>query len=133
MQDSITNDITVAEPRVIPVAKKLALAIGESVTYRQYESALERLRQDQVAQKLLDQFQEAQQNLQMLQSWGGASDEAVKHYEELRRQVLEHPVLKTYFRAQEDLTTILQELNSYISEKLGFNFANLTKPAGGCC
>ena len=126
-------DVQTTEPQVLEVSRKLALAIGESAPFRKYEETTENLRADKEAQRLLSEFQKAQQNLQMMQSWGGATDKDFEQFEKLQTQLFANPILKEYFKAQEDLVTKLKELNVFISEKLGFDFANLTKPAGGCC
>jgi len=42
-------------------------------------------------------------------------------------------VLGEYYTSQEKLISFYQELNSYLSEKLKFNFASLAKTASSCC
>lgn len=125
--------VQTTEPQVLDVSRKLARAIYESAPFRKYEETTERLRADKEAQRILSEFRKAQQNLQMMQSWGGATEKDFKQFEKLQVQLFSNPTLKEYFKAQEDLVTKLKELNVFISEKLGFDFANLTKPAGGCC
>lgn len=129
--NEITN--TAAEPQILDVSKNLARAIVDSEHYQRYERANEYLQADQKAQDLLSEFQSTQQNLQMLQSWGGASQENIKQFEQLKKQLFSNLTLKEYFAAREKLVLMLKELNTFISEKLGFDFASLAKPAGGCC
>lgn len=124
---------TRAEQRILDASRTLARAIGQSEQFQRYEKMTERMMADQEARRLLSEFQEAQQTVQMAQGWGGASDEDFKRVEQLREQLFSHPTFKDYFQAQDDLVSMLKELNVFISEKLGFDFAGLTKPAGGCC
>jgi len=126
-------DIQTTESVVLEVSKKLARAIGESMPFRKYEKATEHLRADQEAQRLLSEFQKAQQNLRMMQSWGGATEKDLEQFDKQQEKLFSNPTLREYFKSQEDLVSMLKELNVFISEKLGFDFANLTKPAGGCC
>lgn len=127
------TDLKTTEPLALDVSKKLARSIGLSSHFQLYEKAIEKLRNDQKTQDLLNEFQSAQQNLQMLQSWGGASQKDIEQFEQLKKQLFSNPILKEYFGSQEKLVLMLKELNAFISEKLGFDFADLTKPAGGCC
>lgn len=133
MQQLNEVGVQTTAPRVLDVSRKLARAIGESAHFQRYEKITERMRADQEAERLLAEFQEAQQTLQMQQSWGGASEEDFRRLEQLRGQLFSNQTLKEYFQAQEDLVRMLKELNVFMSERLGFDFANLTKPAGGCC
>ncbi len=122
-----TQDVTAA-------ARELAGAIAETAAYREFEQASSALRNDEPARQLLQQFQQAQQFAQMSGGWGGA-DAANQQQElqQLEQQVMNNPTLSRLFKAQEQLIAMLKELNEYMTECLGFDFAELTKPAGGCC
>ncbi len=122
-----TQDMTAA-------ARELAGAIAETAAYREFEQASSALRSDEQARQLLQQFQQAQQFAQMAGGWGGA-DAANQQQElqQLEQQVINNPTLSRLFKAQEQLIATLKELNEYMTERLGFDFAELTKPAGGCC
>ncbi len=126
-------DVQTTEPVVLDVSRKLARAIGESAPFRGYEKSAEQLRTDKEAQRLLSEFQKAQQQLQMMQSWGGATEKDFEQFEKRQEKLFSNPTLKEYFDSQEKLVAMLKELDVFITEKLGFDFANLTKPAGGCC
>ena len=126
-------DVQITEPGILDASKKLARAIGESSQYHRYERSNKSLQADQKAKQLLSKFQQEQQNLQMMQSWGGASLKDFEQFEKLQKQLFSDPTLKEYFGSQEELVLMLKELDVFLSEKLGFDFANLTKPAGGCC
>jgi cell fate (sporulation/competence/biofilm development) regulator YlbF (YheA/YmcA/DUF963 family) len=82
---------------------------------------------------LLQQYQQSQQQLQMMQSWGGAQQEDIRRLEDMRNRMMENKTLKEFFEAQDELVAQLKELNRFMTDKLGFDFADMTKPAGGCC
>lgn len=121
------------EPRILEASKRFARAIAESREFQRFEEARLRLRDDPSAQQLLSEFQQAQQLYQMVQGWGGASTKEAERLEESKQQLLAHPTLKEYFESQETMLLTLKELNAHMAGKLGFDFAGLAKPAGGCC
>ena len=125
--------VQTTETRILDVSKMLARAIGESTQLQKYEKATENMQANPEAKRRLSEFREAQQKLQMVKQWGGASEKDFTHLEKLQEQLLSNPDLKKYFQAQENLVSMLKELNVLISEKLGYDFANLAKPSIGCC
>jgi cell fate (sporulation/competence/biofilm development) regulator YlbF (YheA/YmcA/DUF963 family) len=131
-QSSLTTTHTVEVPAV-DAAKKLARVIGESRVFQNYERAMQQLREDSDAKRLFSDYQEAQRNYQMANQWGGTTAVGAQQLQKMKQQVFAHPILKAYFQAQEALAQTLQEINVFISEKLGIDFANTTKPSGGCC
>ena len=115
-------------------ARELAGAIAETAAYREYEQARTALHDDEAARELLQQFQQAQQFAQISGGWGGpAAAGGLGELERLERQVTQNATLARLFKAQEQLIATLKELNELMTERLGFDFAELTKPAGGCC
>lgn len=121
------------EPRILDASKRFARAIVESTQFQRFEEVSKRLRDDPSAQKLLSDFQQAQQMYQMMQSWGGASTQEAERMEQSKQQMLANPTLKKYFESQDEMVLTLKELNVHMTEMLGFDFAGLAKPAGGCC
>jgi cell fate (sporulation/competence/biofilm development) regulator YlbF (YheA/YmcA/DUF963 family) len=71
--------------------------------------------------------------MQMLQSWSDGNSSHIEQFRELEEKVFQHPKLHKYFESQERLVTLIQDLNKSLREDLGFDFARLAKPAGGCC
>jgi cell fate (sporulation/competence/biofilm development) regulator YlbF (YheA/YmcA/DUF963 family) len=125
----------VAETRteIMEAARGFARAIGESAQFREYEQAAEALREDTAARTLLAEYEGAQQTMQMLQSWSDGNSSHNEQFRELEEKVFQHPKLHKYFESQERLVTLIQDLNKSLREDLGFDFARLAKPAGGCC
>jgi len=117
----------------IEASRRLARSITASPPFQRFQQAHRQLEQDPPAKELLSEFQQAQQIIQMMSSWGGAATEESQQLERLRQQLLANVTLKELLQAQDDLVEMLQEVNVFVSEKLGVDFATLTKPAGGCC
>jgi cell fate (sporulation/competence/biofilm development) regulator YlbF (YheA/YmcA/DUF963 family) len=121
------------EPRTLEASKRFARAIVESPQFQRFEEASRRLRDDPAAQQLLSDFQQAQQLQQMMQSWGGTPTQEAERLDQAKQQMLANATLRQYFESQDEIVLILKELNVHMTEKLGFDFAGLAKPAGGCC
>ena len=133
MQQSQLLNTQTAELPAVRATNKLARVIGESRVFQNYEKALQQLRGDSAAQRLFSDFQQAEQSYQMKQSWGGTNPDDEGQLRKKQKQVLSNPSLKAYFQAQDELAQTLKEVNVFISEKLGIDFANSTKPASSCC
>ncbi len=127
------STMTTTDERIVEAAQKFGRAIGESNVYKNFEAAHQSLRGDQEAQQLLQQYQQSQQQLQMMQSWGGAQQEDIQRLEDMRNRMMENETLKKFISAQDELVAQMKELNQFMTDKLGFDFADMTKPAGGCC
>lgn len=127
------SEQTKSVDRITEATKRFALGIAQTPEYEEYEAAANAYSEDQEARELLQRFQSAQQRAQMFGAWGGASGGNEEDLEALQAEVMANPTLARYFASQEALVKVLQETNSYMADKLGFDFAELTKPAGGCC
>jgi cell fate (sporulation/competence/biofilm development) regulator YlbF (YheA/YmcA/DUF963 family) len=115
------------------VALSLARKLAESKIYKEFEAASMAFRGDLMAQKLFRDYQSAQRETQRIQSWGGRNKAFEDRFQRLEKELLAHPMHRRYLASQEDLLVALKDLNDYLTDKLGFDFADLTKPAGGCC
>ena len=118
---------------IVEAARGFASAIGASSQFRDYEEAAGNIREDMGARALLTEYQEAQRTIRLLQGWSGGNSSHTEQFRELQEKVFKHPKLHNYFDSQERLVSLLQELNKNLREALGFDFARLAKPAGGCC
>lgn len=126
---STSTDTTQA---ILPAARKLAETVAQGSVYKEFEQANELLEKDPEARDLLSQFEVAQQMAQMSASWGGENQNE-QNLAELQDKIARHTTLARFFKAQESLVGALKELDEYMTERLGFDFAEMTKPAGGCC
>ena len=127
MREQSTQEITTA-------ARTFAEEIAKTPEYQEYQAAADAYVGNREARQLLDQLQGAQQRAQRRTAWGGpGEDENQEDLQALHDQVMAHPVLSRYFKSQEELVAVLKETNEYMAGTLGFDFAELTNPAGGCC
>lgn len=119
--------------KVFDAARTLAGQIGTSEAYLRFESALHAFQKNEEARDLLVRYRRAERSAQLGFSLDSRQVGIQDEVSSLWEQVQKNPILKEYFEAQESLIKELQELNAYISARLGFDFAALAKPAGGCC
>jgi len=114
-------------------AQALAREVADSAIYKEFEAAAVAFREDAEAQKLFREYQSAQRETQMMRSWGDSDKGSEDRFQRIEKKLIAHSTHKRYMAAQEGLLILLKDLNDYLTEKLGFDFADLTKPAGGCC
>ncbi len=127
------TDIMLEAESPVQASRAFAKAIAETAHYKAFERARDRLSSDVEARKMLDDLEAAEQKAQLADSWGGLSEVERKKLERLRSATFEQPTIRAFLEAQENMIAELQELNRYTTEKLGLDFADLTKPQTGCC
>lgn len=113
-------------------SRAFAKAISESKPFQEYENAVRDMSRDGPSRDLLAEYQKAEETLRMMASWGGGSAQQSQQAESLRKEAFANPTLRQFFETRQAMNEFLQEMNEYLALKLGFDFASLAKPAGGC-
>ena len=112
---------------VIEKAAEFAEALASSPEFRAFNKAREQMMSDEGAQRMLSEFQRRQQSFQIAQMTGySVSMEEINSLKEFQRKLLEHPTLKKFFQAQQEVGKLIQITNNIISQKIGINY-------GGSC
>jgi cell fate (sporulation/competence/biofilm development) regulator YlbF (YheA/YmcA/DUF963 family) len=111
----------------------LGKAILNSEPYRNFIKARDNFRVSDDAKQASMEYNTVLRDYQMKANYGGLTPEDEKTIEEAQKKAMENKVLSEFYTSQENLIAFYQELNSYLSEKLKFNFASLAKPASSCC
>ncbi|MCX6173956.1 MAG: YlbF family regulator [Ignavibacteriales bacterium] len=114
-------------------AQALGKAILNSEAYNNFIKARDQFRIDDSAKEASREYNAVISDYQNRTRWGGITAEDKNKIEEARKKAMENEVLGNYYTTQEKLIGFYQEINTYLSEKLKFNFASLAKPASGCC
>lgn len=102
------------------------LACEAFINYQQAESLLH---QDQEARALLDQLAQMQANLRNKQAHGGVMPAEIATLRALQGQVQRNRTLTAYAQTQQEAVNFLREINTEISQLLGFNFATFANHA----
>ncbi len=114
-------------------AQSLGKAILKSEAYNNFIKARDKFRIDDAAKEASKEYNTIINDYRNRAQWGGITQEDENKIEEARKKAMENNVLNDYYTSQENLINFYKDVNSYLSEKLKFNFATLAKPAGGCC
>ncbi|PJA97596.1 MAG: hypothetical protein CO129_00370 [Ignavibacteriales bacterium CG_4_9_14_3_um_filter_34_10] len=111
----------------------LGKVIVNSEQYQNFIKARDNFRVSDEAKQASMEYNTVLRDYQMKANYGGLTSDDEKIREEARNKAMENKALSEYYISQEKLIGFYQELNSYLSGKLKFNFATLAKPASGCC
>ncbi|MFP4510189.1 MAG: YlbF family regulator [Spirochaetota bacterium] len=117
---------------VMEASMAFSAAFMEAAPYKEYLSAAEAVENDQKAQKLLKQVEEAQAELQAKTSWGGITPEDLDQLNELEAEMKRYEPAARYIAAQEDVIAFTRAVNERVSSHLGADFASLAAPAHSC-
>lgn len=114
-------------------SEALGKALLNSEPYQNFIKARDIFRVNDEAKQAFMEYNTVLRDYQMKANYGIlTSDDEVK-IDEARKKAMGNKVLNDFYTSQEKLISFYQELNSYLSEKLKFNFASLAKPESGCC
>mgnify|MGYP001153406402 FL=1 len=117
---------------VIEKAVEFAEALASSPEFRAFNKAREQMMRDEVAQRMLQEFQRRQQSLQIAQMTGySVSMEQINSLREYQRKMLQHPTIKKFFEAQQEVSQLIEITSSIISQKIGMNYGG--SAGAGCC
>ncbi len=114
-------------------ARTLALAIGESPSFKAFEDTQEALVADRDLNRRLKEYQRRKQEVWFARTWGGGDPAEEAALEEEWSALSETPTLRAYLHAQRQLTDALRVVSERISEELGLDYGAACAPAGGCC
>lgn len=114
-------------------SEALGKAILNSEPYQNFIKARDNFRVNDEAKQASMEYNTVLRDYQMKANYGGLTPDDEIKIGEARKKAMENKVLNDFYTSQEKLISFYQELNSYLSEKLKFNFASLAKPASSCC
>lgn len=118
---------------LIESSNSLGRALVDSEPYQRFVKARDNFRTNQSAKDASMEYNTVLRDYQMKANYGALTPGDEKLIEEAKTKAMSNEILKEFYESQQDLIAYYQEVNSYLSEKLKFNFASLAKPAGGCC
>jgi cell fate (sporulation/competence/biofilm development) regulator YlbF (YheA/YmcA/DUF963 family) len=113
--------------------QEFSQAIQETKECQAYKQAALAYGSDMEAQKLLDDFQMAQQELAILQDGGFSGQEEQKtQYESLLDEVRKNKVINEWFESRRQMEILIGDLATALSHDLGFPFSLPPKKSCGC-
>jgi cell fate (sporulation/competence/biofilm development) regulator YlbF (YheA/YmcA/DUF963 family) len=112
--------------------EQLGQALRASAPIKAYLAASTNLETDAVATRLLDELAQHQAALRVKQNDGSLTQAAIDDLRALQFRVQTQPTIAAYLQAQQDVRTLLPQINYEISQLLGVDFAALARKSG-CC
>lgn len=95
--------------------------------YERFVASQRQLADDEEAQRLLEEFQRKQRELQQ----DGFDPETMAELRDLQGKLDDNGTIRELREAQTALIDLLEETNELVSERIGEEFARTT--GGGCC
>jgi cell fate (sporulation/competence/biofilm development) regulator YlbF (YheA/YmcA/DUF963 family) len=118
---------------IVEKAKSFAKILALSQEFQEFHSAQGKLKQDKEAQSLLEQFQKKQQEVQQARLRGkGFSGDAIYEIQELQRKLQSNSTIMELVGRQQDVISLIQEINQVISIAAGFDFGQSSSSSGPC-
>lgn len=107
-------------------AEEFAKAILECEEYKNFIRHNEELQKDERAQRLLNEFQQKQMEMQ----WSDFDPKILEELKELQIEINNNQTIQKFVNSQNELIDIIRRANNIISSKIGIQFAF---SQGGCC
>ncbi len=105
-------------------------ALVETTHHKDYESASKRYKNDQEAQKALQEYQAKAKDLQTKQMFNTMTHAEKKDLERLWQVFLGYKSVRDYFDAQEEFQSLCRACAQVISDNCGLDYA---AACGACC
>ncbi len=118
---------------IVEKAKSFAKVLALSQEFQKFYSAEEKLKRDQEARFLLEQFQKKQQEFQ--EAWisgRGVKGDAIAEIQSLQEKLQANPTIMAWAQAQQEAINLIQEANQIISYAAGFDFGRNSSSRGPC-
>lgn len=122
------TEATQAEAR--QAARQFASMLASTPQYKSFDLARRQLQQDTTALQAVREFQQKQQDLQMMQMWGAISQADQHELHRLYERMMDIPSVQHYVHSQEELASICRQVAQLIGEVIGADFV---PQRSGCC
>ncbi|MEM4781669.1 MAG: YlbF family regulator [Halalkalicoccus sp.] len=123
MSESTTTDVDAIETRLSAFTD----AIRATERYERFVASQQRLTNDEGANRLLEEFQHKQRELQE----SGFDPETMAELREIQDERDENETISELREARAALIELLKETNELVTERIGEEFAR--SPGGECC
>lgn len=111
-----------------------AESIQNTETWQEWSRAQQALENDAALMRLFERYEELTIAMRDARARGGGlSGEQMVELAEVREKIINHPLYIRREEAQEQLTKLLQGMNSVLTEHLGLDFAAMAAPRSSCC
>lgn len=99
-------------------AKEFAEAVKETEAYSDLQAAEARIKLDPVAQELVNELTQSQQQIQQNQAQGQPVETDMQNLQLLQQKAMANETLKRYFEAQQAFSQVMEQANQVITSEL---------------
>jgi cell fate (sporulation/competence/biofilm development) regulator YlbF (YheA/YmcA/DUF963 family) len=117
--------------RLSPAIWNFTSALLNSQEYKNYEETFSKMKQDAVAQKDLQLFQEKQQEINRTYRQDGNREKALAEMNKAQEKLIQNAIISAYSIAQEELSALCAEAGTILSKNIGLDYAAVCAPS--CC
>jgi len=118
---------------IVEKAKSFAKILSLSREFQEFHSTQDKLKQNEEARSLLEEFAKKQREVQEAQMSGrGFVGDAITEIVELRRKLESNATIIEWVRAQQHAIFLIREANQAISLAAGFDFGQSSSSGGPC-
>lgn len=104
---------------ILEKAYALGQEIATSKELNDMKEAEQELMRDEIAQKIIKDFNEKQKNYMTMQQQGLELTESQKaDVKDMEQRMLENPLIYRFFEAQQGFEKVLEEINNIISQAI---------------
>lgn len=118
---------------ILERAQHFVEALKATPAYCRFASADRRFRADLEAQQIVQELQEMTAEFHQAKRAGTLGQEQVQEVLEAQARLRDHPLIRDFMQARDEVELLLQDTNRAISEVLGFDFGRAAGPARRSC
>ncbi len=123
---------TTISPALLEAAESLGAALERSEPIAVLREAKARLDADEQARGLIEDVAEAEAELRRRQAEGTLTREEIDRVRAAQQRAWSDPTIAALAAAQQEAAAYLPEVNEFISELLGWDFAQMAAVQGSC-
>ena len=123
---------TKMSPALLEAAESLGAALERAEPIAALRAAKTRLDADEQARGLLEDVAEADAELRRRQAEGTLTREDIDRVRAAQQRAWSDPAIAALAEAQREAAAYLPEVNEFISELLGWDFAQMAAVQGSC-
>ncbi len=121
------------QPELEQAVQALNIALKQAPPLQAYTDTLTKMEDDASATQLLDELQQVQSAVRAGQTNASLRAEDTARLRQLQADVQAHPTIAAFLAADHAAKVYLVQLNQFISDLIGIDFASLGRSKSACC
>ena len=117
--------------KIEETAQEFSTKLAETETFKSLKKKRKNIRKDEEAKKLLEKFEEKQEECQNNQANGNLTREDMQQLKQLRRQMNNNDIIAEYQKAIREFQEVCQKSVQQLSSLMGMDISSYL--VLGCC